>query len=103
MSTIWIIAVCALFAINIAATIALRRDAYLERSQKAFQIALIWVVPGLGALLSFFFRRIQATDPLASSGSEDRGEFAHELDLHQVSQVNQLTSPMSEPPPNDTP
>lgn len=38
-------------SLNVAASIAVRRDEYSEQRQKILQIALVWLVPILGALL----------------------------------------------------
>jgi hypothetical protein len=47
--------------INCAATVGVVRDAALTSTQRVFQVALVWCLPVLGALVTYFFRRFTST------------------------------------------
>lgn len=52
MNDILVLLVIAFIVIlNVAATLAVRRDEFSEPSQKMLQILLVWIIPILGALL----------------------------------------------------
>jgi ABC-type nickel/cobalt efflux system permease component RcnA len=52
---IFLAAIC--FWIQIWATLLVLRDSYAEPSQRAMQLALVWLLPGLGAVVVFAVHR----------------------------------------------
>ena len=53
---------------NVAATVAVRRDEYAEPRQKTLQVIIIWVIPILGALVVLAVHR----EPEKPSGTYRR-------------------------------
>ena len=51
MITILFILVAVLTALNIKTTLVLARCAYYDTKQKLFQLALVWLLPVVGAIL----------------------------------------------------
>lgn len=50
-------------AYQVYVTSAILRKQHFERSQKAFQIALVWLIPLIGALLIYSFLRADGKAP----------------------------------------
>ncbi len=48
---------CAVIALNITATVAIARDALSERSQKLWQLVLVWLLPIVGAIITLAVHR----------------------------------------------
>ena len=55
--------VLACVLLNVAANIAVLRDVALTTVQRRLQIGLIWILPLVGATLTFFFRRVTSAVP----------------------------------------
>lgn len=60
LAVVTIIVVIAL-ALNVGATFAIQKDDGLYDSQKKAQIVLVWVVPIVGALITYLVRRLHGT------------------------------------------
>lgn len=56
-------AAAGLALVNVAATVAVIRDSGLTRHQRVLQVALIWAIPVLGAVVTFLFRRWTSAVP----------------------------------------
>ena len=63
MRQVLIVGAAGLVLLNIAATIAVVRDAGVTRRQKLLQAVLIWALPVLGAVATFVFRRWTSAVP----------------------------------------
>jgi len=50
-------AICAVLALNLRATFAIARDTLSERSQKFWQLVLVWLLPLLGAIIALAVHR----------------------------------------------
>jgi hypothetical protein len=51
------IAICAVLALNLRATFAIAWDTLSERSQKFWQLLLVWLLPLLGAIIALAAHR----------------------------------------------
>lgn len=56
-------AAAGLTLVNVAASVAVIRDSGLTPRQRMLQIALIWAIPVLGAVVTFVFRRWTSAVP----------------------------------------
>ena len=56
-SFIVVVAICAVLALNVRASVVIARDALSERSQKVWQLALVWMLPIVGAILTLAIHR----------------------------------------------
>jgi hypothetical protein len=52
-----VVAICAVLALNVRASMVIARDALSERSQKVWQLALVWLLPIFGAILTLAIHR----------------------------------------------
>jgi hypothetical protein len=59
--------VAALALVNIVASVAVLRVPVLSPSQRVLQLALIWFIPVIGAIVCIAFVSSQATRPTSSS------------------------------------
>ncbi len=76
-----VVAILHLIPLNAIVTYRALRDPLMTASQKGWQVAIVWLVPFLGALLVWFLRR-QAQAPPPSEDSEWRNPpFEPEDDL----------------------
>ena len=50
-------AVCAVVALNLRASFAVARDAFSDRSQKFWQLVLVWLLPLVGAIITLGVHR----------------------------------------------
>lgn len=64
-----------LLALNLWSTLVVARDGLSSRRQRAAQIAVVWAVPLLGALLALHLGRGRPTRPLGRDAeTHDQGE-----------------------------
>jgi hypothetical protein len=52
-----VVAIFAVLALNARASLLIARDSLSERSQKVWQLALVWLLPIVGALLTLAIHR----------------------------------------------
>lgn len=77
MRWIWITLIAGWLMLNFVASAKLIGDADMPRSRRAAQLALVWLVPVLGAVVCLVFR---ATDMLGDRQSIDRTAFVNNAD-----------------------
>jgi hypothetical protein len=63
MNRLLIVSGASLALVNVAATVAVIRDAGLTAGQRVLQVALIWLIPLFGAVATFVFRRWTSAVP----------------------------------------
>ena len=79
--------VLACVLLNVAANIAVLRDAALTTIQRRLQVALIWILPLVGAALTFFFRRLTSAVPTVGE-NDGEGVTDQVLDLASGTQTH---------------
>jgi len=68
--------------ISIAESIAVARDAALTNVQRWFQLVLVWVLPIVGAAITFSFRELtSATPTVGDNQAEVISQQAIDLDI----------------------
>jgi hypothetical protein len=68
MSLVWAI-ICVLIVLNILVSVFLVNRDDLDKTQKIFQILIVWIIPFLGALGMWIFNRSQDDDSKPGGGS----------------------------------
>lgn len=81
-NSVILIALIALAAVNAAVSIAIIRSGYYERRQLIAQVAIIWLIPMMGAVLVGIFLRVQReTSTFDTRAFPERSEKALLTDL----------------------
>ena len=69
-----VVALCAVLALNVRASLLVARDALSERSKKVMQLALVWLLPILGAILTLAIHRSSEKPSHRYSRAPDAGD-----------------------------
>ncbi len=84
-NTIGLLVLLALILINGAVSVAIARSGYYERKQLLAQVAIIWLLPAVGAIfIGVFLRTQRETSTFNPRALPERSETAAALGLGDV-------------------